>query len=402
MTSAGQAWAVVVAAGSGSRMGPGVLPKPYLSLAGQPVLARALAAFEAAPQIAGVIVVAAAEHVDRCERTVVHPFGLRKVRRIVAGGASRQASVARGLGAVPNEAEWIAVHDGARPLLTPDLIDRCLAAARRTGAAIAGLPVKETIKSVTPAGLVAVTPPREALWSVQTPQVFRAAWLREAHARSAPQALTATDDAALVEALGYPVAVVPGDPANVKITTPEDLAVAEAFISEGDLAGDGARQGALRVGIGYDVHRLVPDRPLILGGVRIEHERGLLGHSDADVLLHAIMDALLGAAGLGDIGRHFPDSDPAYAGISSLALLERVAGRLAERSWVVQNVDATVVAEQPRIAPHAAAMISHIAGALQIAPEQVNLKATTGEGLGFTGRGEGIAAWATAALMRWA
>jgi len=266
-----------------------------------------------------------------------------------------------------------------------------LDAAVAHGAATAGLPVSDTVKEVRD-DRVSRTIPRDSLFLVQTPQAFRADLLREAHDRVPVEAVI-TDDAGLVEHLGRPVVVVPGEPANVKVTTPSDYEMARRQVER--IPGLAAR-----VGVGYDVHRLAPDRPLLLGGVRIPSPRGLTGHSDADVLVHAIMDALLGAAALPDIGRLFPPDDPTYRGADSITLLESVAARLRSSGWTVGNIDATVVAEAPRLAPHIDAMRERIAKALGATPGQVGIKATTAERLGAIGRGEGIAAHAIALLER--
>jgi len=378
------AGAIIVAAGAGTRL-PGPVPKPLLSLGGATMLGRALAAFETCGRIDGVIVVAGAEHLETVKR-LTPP----KVTTVVAGGETRRASVAAGLGALP-DVEWVVVHDAARPFVTPVLIERVLDAAVAHGAATAGLPVSDTVKEVE-GDRVSRTIPRDHLYTVQTPQAFRAALLREAHAR-VPAGTPITDDAGLVEHLGRPVVVVPGDVANVKVTTPSDYEMARRQFER--LPGL-----ATRVGVGYDVHRMAPDRALVLGGVRIPSRRGLAGHSDADVLVHAIMDALLGAAGLPDIGTHFPPDDPAYRGADSIVLLELVAERLRASGWLIANIDAVVMAEAPRLAPHVDVMRSNIAAALGTTPGQVGIKATTAEGLGAIGRGDGIAAQAIALLER--
>jgi 2-C-methyl-D-erythritol 4-phosphate cytidylyltransferase/2-C-methyl-D-erythritol 2,4-cyclodiphosphate synthase len=376
--------AIVVAAGDGTRL-PGPVPKPLLPLGRKTVLERALAAFQACDRIDGVVVVAGAAYTD-----AVTQLAPPKVTAVVAGGRTRRASVAAGLSALP-DAQWVVVHDGVRPFVTPALIERVLAAAVTHGAATAGLPVSDTVKEVQD-DRVSRTIPRDGLYLVQTPQAFRADLLREAHDR-VPLEAAITDDAGLVEHLGRSVVVVPGDGANVKVTTPSDYEMARRQFER--LPGLAAR-----VGVGYDVHRLAPDRPLVLGGVQIPSPRGLAGHSDADVLVHAIMDALLGAAGLADIGRHFPPDDPTYRGADSIGLLESVAARLRASGWAIANVDAVVTAEAPRLAPHVDAMRERIAAALGAMPGQVGIKATTAEGLGAIGRGDGIAAHAIALLER--
>lgn len=383
--------AIIAAAGSGRRMGR-EMNKVFLPLAGRPVLARTAAAMAACPEVDGLVVVVAPGEETGAE-AVLTASGLGKPWRVVAGGSERQHSVMNALAAVPEACDYVVVHDGARPLIDPGAISAAIAAARAGGAAGVAVPVKDTIKEVDVGGIIAATPDRSRLWAIQTPQVFAAGLLRQAYAAAAAAGVIATDDAALVERLGAKVIIVPGSYRNLKITTPEDLVMAEAL-----LASEG--ENMQRFGIGYDVHRLVEGRRLILGGVDIPHERGLDGHSDADVLLHAIKDALLGAAGLGDIGRHFPDTDATYKGASSLRLLEAVRDKIAAAGWRAYNIDAVVVAEKPKLAPHITAMNANIAAALGLEAGQVNVKATTTEGLGFAGRREGIAVYAVASIVR--
>ncbi|MDR7867635.1 MAG: 2-C-methyl-D-erythritol 4-phosphate cytidylyltransferase [Sporomusaceae bacterium] len=381
--------AVVAAAGSGRRMGREV-NKVFLPLAGRPILARSVAAIAACPEVDSLVVVVAPGEEERAA-AILAPLALAKPWRVVTGGAERQHSVANALAAVPEGADLILIHDGARPLVDDATVAAAVAAAREHGAAGVAVPVKDTIKTVDEGGCIAATPDRRTLWAIQTPQVFAASLLREAYAAAAAAGVLATDDAALVERLGHKVRIVPGSYRNLKITTPEDMIMAQALL-------ESEAEKMRRIGIGYDVHRLVAGRPLIIGGVEIPWEKGLEGHSDADVLLHAIKDALLGAAALGDIGRHFPDTDPAYKGASSLRLLAVVGEKLAAAGWRAANIDAVVIAEKPKLAPHIAAMNANIAAALGIAAGQVNVKATTTEGLGFAGRREGIAAQAVAAI----
>ncbi len=382
--------AIIAAAGQGKRMDRGI-NKMFIPLLDGPVVAYSIKALAACPKVAFFVVVVAPGEEAAMESLLA---GLRLDRgwRVVAGGRERQHSVANALAAVPAASEIILVHDGARPLVAPATVGAAVAAARDHGAAVVAVPVKDTIKTVDAGGCIVATLERSTLWAMQTPQAFAAGLLRAAYAAAARDGVLATDDAALVERLGHKVKIVPGSYGNLKITTPEDLATARALLgSEG--------QSMQRIGTGYDVHRLVAGRPLILGGVDIPCERGLAGHSDADVLLHAVKDALLGAAALGDIGRHFPDSDPAYKGISSLKLLAIVGEKLAAAGWRVHNIDAVIIAEKPKLAPHIPAMNANIAATLGIAAGQVNVKATTTEGLGFAGRGEGIAAQAAATIV---
>lgn len=388
--------AIVPAAGQGRRMGGG-RNKLFLPLARCPILVRTLETLAACRRLSEVIVVAAPDEAAQVEALL----GQWKTAfeglawRVVSGGAERQHSVANALAAVPADAELVMVHDGARPLTPTDVLDAAVDAAAVHGAVVAAVPVKDTIKRVEDAR-VAATPARDGLWAVQTPQVFRRALLARAYEAAQADGFVGTDDASLVERLGEPVMIVNGSYRNLKVTTPEDLLVAEALF-----AGDeGGRNVEFRVGTGYDVHRLTPGRRLVLGGVDVPYTLGLAGHSDADVLLHALKDALLGAAGLGDIGRHFPDNDPAFKDISSLVLLKQVAATLHRAGWRVNNVDVTAIAEAPKLAPYVDEMAGNIARVLNMPRSAVNVKATTTEKLGFTGRGEGIAAQAVVSIVR--
>ncbi len=396
-----KAKAIVAAAGSGRRMGAGT-NKVFLPLAGRPLLLHTLEALAAAECLSGIVVVVRGEDEAPCRRLIA-ASGLDKVEAVVPGGEERQDSVARGLFALGGEADVVAVHDGARPLVSPALVAATVEAAHRTGAALAAVPVKDTIKVVGDGGRVVRTPDRRQLFAAQTPQAFRLEVLREAFAAAAAAGVRATDESSLVEACGHPVTVVPGEEANLKITTPLDLALAEQILRE--RRGEAGRSPSpaianVRIGHGYDVHPLVRGRRLVLGGVEIPHECGLAGHSDADAVVHALIDALLGAAGLGDIGAWFPPSDERYRGIDSLVLLGEVAAELRRLGWRVLNCDVTVIAERPRLSPHREAMRGRLAEGLGVSPHQVNVKATTTEGLGFTGRREGIAAQAVALLAQ--
>lgn len=373
-------------------MGGGT-PKQFLELAGVPLLVHCLRAFAAVPEIGRVVVSSRAEYLEHTrELTARHGFGDLLV---VAGGVTRQESVANGLAAL---APWatattlVAVHDGARPLVEPALIRRCLAAARRHGAAIAAIEVRDTLKraGTDHVPLIAATVRRDGLWQAQTPQVAGFALLQRTLREAAATGFVGTDEASLLERQGIPVALVPASAANLKVTHPDDLALAEALLMQNHTLP--------RIGHGYDVHRLVPERKLILGGVEIPHRLGLLGHSDADVLTHALCDAILGALGAGDIGRHFPDHDPRYRGISSLKLLAAVMEQVTTAGCRLLNADLTIIAQQPKLAPHLPAMRENLAAVCRVEPGRINIKATTTEGLGFAGRQEGIAAHAVVLL----
>lgn len=382
--------ALIPAAGRGARFG-GSENKVFTPLLGRPMLAWTLRAFARCGAVESVILVGGEADLPRL-REVADDWGGGKVRGVVPGGADRQASVAAGLAAC-GDARFVVVHDAARPCVTEALIAVTLSAARDAGAATAALPVADTLvrESIHPCAGENVE--RDRLWAVQTPQAFQTDLLREAHAR-AGQNERATDDAGLVRRLGRPVRLVPGEPANLKVTHPEDRALAEAILARRE-----APPPTLRIGHGYDVHPFAEGRRLVLGGVEFpDQPRGLLGHSDADALLHAVCDALLGAAGLGDIGKLFPDDDPAHKDRASIEFLREVRARLDAAGFGVANVDVTVLAEAPRIGPRAAAIRENIADALRIPPDRVGVKATTAEGLGFVGRGEGIAVHAAALI----
>ena len=374
--------AVLVAAGSSTRMG---FDKLSFDLGGETVLHRSIRAFDQCPQI-GEIVLVAGKNRAFVEQQAV---GCTKPVQIVAGGATRAESAKNGVLAA--HGELVAVHDAARPFVSPAVIAAVLEAAARCGAAAPAVPVKDTIKQAVPGGgktvpeacLVHSTPDRSTLYAVQTPQCFdRAAYLAALDELDEDSARLVTDDCSLFELAGLPVRLTEGDYANYKITTKEDL----------------QKEKTMRIGHGYDVHRLVEDRKLIMGGVEIPYEKGLLGHSDADVLLHAVMDAVLGAAALGDIGQHFPDNDPAYKGADSLALTREVARIIAEHGYKVGNIDATILCQRPKLAPHIPAMRRNIADAFGLPVDAVSVKATTEEHLGFTGEGLGIAAHAVALI----
>lgn len=404
--------AIIAAAGRGKRMGCAI-NKVFISLSNHPVLIHSALALSVCPEVDNLIVVAAPEETEAVEKMLADAAGIKQWQ-VVAGGSERQYSISNALEAVPQSAEIILVHDGARPLIKPEMVSRLISAARQYQAAGVAVPVKDTIKTVDREGFIIDTPARQTLWAIQTPQAFAAGVLRQAYRRAAEEGYLGTDDAALVERLGIRVKIVQGSYCNIKITTPEDIAVAGVLLNNpGENAttsrevnpdGEYIRRNRgcepeMRIGMGYDVHQLVEGRKLILGGVEIPHIHGLEGHSDADVLLHAIKDAMLGAAALGDIGRHFPDSDPAYKGASSLRLLAKVREILADHGFKVNNVDATVVAQKPKLAPHIPEMNANIARELSVDVMQVNVKATTTEGLGFAGRREGIAAYAIVSIV---
>jgi 2-C-methyl-D-erythritol 4-phosphate cytidylyltransferase / 2-C-methyl-D-erythritol 2,4-cyclodiphosphate synthase len=387
--SQNQSVVIVPAGGSGQRMGAAT-PKQYLSLLGHPVLWHTLQRLQESASVSAILLVIRAEDRQHCTSLGLTAASFPKLRGLVTGGQDRRASVRAGLLETRPDDHLVLVHDAVRPFVSCSLLERVVNAAAEHGAAIAALPVRETIKEAVGCQ-VCRTPDRDRLWAAQTPQGFRRELLLNAHALPVGRP-PATDDAMLVEQLGHPVQLVQGDYTNLKITTSEDMEWAEHRLGR----EPGHVASMMRVGQGYDVHALGPGRELILGGVPIPSASGLLGHSDADVLTHAVIDALLGAAGCGDIGRMFPDSDAQYAGISSLVLLERVRDLLRQRPARIVNVDAVVMAQRPRLAPYIEAMERGLAEALEITPEMISVKATTTEGLGFVGREEGIAAQAVA------
>jgi len=373
-------YAIVLAGGSGSRMGAD-RNKVLLSLQGEPVIVRSVRAF--VKHAEGIILVSRAEDIPAMQ-AALDQAGLSAV--IVPGGDTRQASVWNGLCALPKGCTHVMIHDGARCLVDAATIERCMASAMQHGSGVAAIPAFDTIKQVTSEEVVIATPDRSTLRTIQTPQAFETALIREAHQAAAQEHFIGTDDASLVERLDKPVHLSLGDRRNIKLTTPEDLKMAEAFIAM-DFP-------ALRIGQGYDVHRLVTGRDLILCGVTVPHTLGLLGHSDADVALHALMDAMLGAMALGDIGKHFPDTDDRYRGISSMKLLEHVVGLLREHGARVTNCDVTIVAQKPKLLPYIPQMRQNVASALSLPLDRVNVKATTTERLAFEGREEGVSAQA--------
>ena len=381
--------AVLVAAGSSTRMG---FDKLSFDLGGETVLHRSIRAFEQDPLVTEIVLVAGKNRafVEQQAADCTKPV------QIVTGGTTRAESAKNGVLAAAGE--LVAVHDAARPFVSQAVITAALEAAARCGAAAPAVPVKDTIKAaargngktVPDACLVYTTPDRSTLYAVQTPQCFdRAEYLAALEELDAEKARLVTDDCSLFELTGRAVQLTQGDYANYKITTREDLPAPEKN------GGNG-----MRIGHGYDVHRLVEGRALVLGGVTVPYEKGLLGHSDADVLTHAVMDALLGAAALGDIGKLFPDTDPAYKGADSIALLQEVGRVLARAGWAAGNIDATLLCQAPKLAPHIPAMRENLAAALGISAEDVSVKATTEEKLGFTGSGEGIAAHSVCLLRR--
>ncbi len=369
--------AIIVAAGRGKRLGSS-LPKQFLKVRGRTILEMSVEAFEQNKYVDEIFVAANA---DYCELTEKLCRGFSKLKKIVAGGAERQDSVRAALDCLRGENGIVLVHDAARPFVSEAVINAVIEGTADFGAAIPTVPAKDTIRQVDGTG--SRTLQRETLARVQTPQGFRISLLKHAFEKAQAEGFLGTDDASLVERMGINISMVQGENANRKITTREDL------------------ETEMRIGTGYDVHRLVEGRPLVLCGEQIPYEKGLLGHSDADVALHALMDAMLGAAGLGDIGKHFPDTDERYRGISSMKLLQKTAELLREAGYFLGNADITIIAQRPKIAGYIPKMRANIAEIMNCDENKINIKGTTTEKLGFVGREEGIASEAVCILYRY-
>lgn len=388
--------ALVVAAGRGTRAGAAT-PKQYRSLAGRSVLSRALDALASHPEVEAVQPVINPDDHELFARAVAElpPDRAARLLPAASGGATRQISVRNGLEALAREGEspsLVLIHDAARPFASPALIARAIAAGRTHGAAVPGVDVADTIKLVDAAGLVLDTPPRRALRAIQTPQAFAFGALLDAHRRAAAEGLDSfTDDGALTEWAGLPVTVFEGEAGNVKLTRPLDF-------EEAERRAGASRAYVARVGTGFDVHAFGDGDHVWLGGLKIPHDRGVLAHSDGDVVLHALTDALLGALGDGDIGVHFPPSDPTWRGASSDRFLAFSVERVRAAGGIVDHLDVTVLCETPRIGSHRDAMRQRIAEIAGLRPASVSIKATTTEKLGFTGRREGLAAQAVATV----
>jgi 2-C-methyl-D-erythritol 2,4-cyclodiphosphate synthase/2-C-methyl-D-erythritol 4-phosphate cytidylyltransferase len=373
------------------------VPKQFLEIAGKPILLRTVEAIAELENVTQIVIALPPEHIARAE-SVLAGQSLRIRPECVAGGANRQASVKNGCARVHSNVDVILVHDAVRPLCPREVMEQTLAAALEKGAAVPGLPAMETIQRVSGKGRVLRTPPREELYAIQTPQAFKAILLREALDRAEAEGFLGTDESSVVRWAGHPVMVIPGSPDNIKITRPLDMEIARLLFLRRKESEDRMNPPDIRIGQGIDYHKLVEGRRLILGGVEIPFEKGLEGHSDADALLHAICDALLGAAGLGDIGRHFPDTDPANRGRDSLYFLGEVGKKIETAGWAVGNIDATILLQRPKIAPHADKMRLNIAETLGVDIRDVSVKATTTEGMNAEGRGEGVSVQAVTLL----
>lgn len=381
--------AIIAAGGRGSRFG-GAQPKQLVTLGGVPILKRSIDAFLNGYAFDEVVVAVPSE-------LAANPPSYLDDVIVVEGGERRQDSVANAVRAVAPSSQVIVIHDAARPLVSPSLIERTIAAAIEHGAAIAALQARDTVKRADASRIIRDTLPRDEIFLAQTPQAFRVGVLRDALLRGEALAqagtLTdATDEAMLAEAAGHHVHLVEGDPRNLKITTPDDLDIAERLL------GAPSARSAVRIGNGYDLHRLVVGRPLILGGVTIPFEKGLDGHSDADAVCHAVTDAVLDAASAGDIGRHFPDTDPTFKNANSIELLRRAVAIVQATGYSVSNVDVVIVAQRPKLSAHVDAMRASLADALGIDRQQVSVKGKTNEGVDSVGAGESIAVHAVALI----
>lgn len=380
-------WTIILAAGQGSRLtsSTGGTRKQFLHHGGHPLYWRSVMTMSAIPGLAGVVVVFPAQELDLRQaelEALKNTFCPGVPVLAVPGGDRRQDSVRLGLAALPRDCRRVLVHDSARPFFSAALVQTILAGLTdEIGGVIPAIGVSDTVKQVQD-GLVLATPPRETLRAAQTPQLFHAPLLRRVHEQALAEGWAVTDDASMVERAGYAVRVVPGETANLKITTPEDLRV----------LATPAPQPLPCTGFGYDVHAYGGNRPMVLGGMPIAGAPLVKAHSDGDVLLHALCDAILGCLGLGDIGEHFPDNDDRFDNISSGILLSEVMGKARANGLTITHVDLTIIAQTPRLTPHKAAIRANVARLLELSDSQVNVKATTEEHLGFTGRKEGIKA----------
>lgn len=384
---------IIAAAGQGRRIG-GPVPKQFMMIGGEPILIKTLKVFSSMPEVDHIFIVTNEEYTEHCA-DLIREYEISKVEKIVRGGSERQDSVfnaLKALKAMCPQTEYVLVHDGARPFVTRRTVTGVIEKTVQSGAAAACVPMKDSLRHIGSCGLctkkntdaigTSRSVDRSEYFAVQTPQGFRLEYIMGAYEKAFAEGFYGTDDAVLAERAGYPVAIAEGDYGNIKITTREDLPM------------------EYRAGTGFDVHAFAEGRDLVLGGVKIPYEKGLAGHSDADVLTHALMDALLGAAALGDIGKHFPDTDEQYRGISSMVLLQKVGELLEKNSYSVVNADVTVMAQAPRISTYTEAMRENIAAVLKLDKSRINIKGTTTERLGFVGRKEGIAAEAVCSICR--
>lgn len=383
-----QAAVIIPAAGFGTRMGTAE-PKQYLLLQGKPIIVYTVEAFIQNSYIVDIVVVVPKDRVAQTELLFSSQLTAPQQVRVVAGGPRRQDSVYLGLVALPPGNDIVLVHDGARPLVSQGVINRCYKGAVEQGAVIAAVPVKDTLKKVETGGKIVATVDRDRLYQAQTPQAMKTELLRRAYEANGD--IDVTDESSLLEKAGIPVVVVEGSETNIKVTRPEDMTLATKILTK--------KSSPMRIGHGYDAHRFATDRKLVLGGIDIPYSQGLAGHSDADVLTHALCDAILGALGAGDIGKHFPDNDATYKDIYSIKLLEEVMAATHQKGYTLSNADITLVCQAPKLAPYIEKMKILLTRCCNTASDAINIKATTTEKMGFTGRKEGISCHAVVLLQ---
>jgi 2-C-methyl-D-erythritol 4-phosphate cytidylyltransferase/2-C-methyl-D-erythritol 2,4-cyclodiphosphate synthase len=391
-TAVSQIGIIIPAAGFGTRMGANQ-PKQFLELVHRPILIHTIAAFLEHKSLPCIAVALPDSHFETAKNDILSFFAQRKEDRLLftRGGKTRQQSVYNGLQTLPKNIQYILVHDGARPLISSPVIDRCIQGIIDNGAVIAAVPVKDTLKKVDSA-IITDTVNRDNLWQAQTPQAMRRDLLEQAYRHAQATGFAGTDEASLLEHASIPVGVVEGSEHNIKITRPGDLTIAAGLLQ--------IKSTTMKIGHGFDAHQLAENRKLILGGVEIPHSMGLDGHSDADVVTHALIDAILGALGKGDIGRLFPDTDDSYKGINSLKLLSQVITLVKDNNLQMGNADITIICQQPKLANHLTRMQTNLARTCNTLPENINIKATTTEKMGFTGRSEGISTHAVVLLRQ--
>ena len=391
--------AIITVGGSGTRMNQSTngTTKQFLEVGGISIVARTLVTFQKSPYIDEIVVVAK-DGEKALYSDIISDYNLTKIKTIVSGGNTRQSSVLNGFKAISPETKYVCIHDGVRCLITEENIKQVMKAAYASECACAATKIYDTLKMADSEMNIESTPDRSKAWAAQTPQVFKADIYRACAFSAKKEGLQVTDDCMLVENYGFKIKLVDCGRNNIKITTPDDIILAGAILeARGEL-----KKGVtdMRIGHGYDVHRLVENRKLILGGVCIPHDKGLDGHSDADVLIHAIMDAVLGALGLGDIGVHFPDNDKKYKNIDSFLLAQKTAVLLKEKGYRIANIDATLIMQAPKVRPYIEQMQKNIADVYSVDVSCINVKATTEEKLGFTGEKLGIAAHAVCLITK--
>lgn len=389
--------AIITVGGSGTRMQNECgTTKQFMQISGLPVVTRTILQFQDSPYIDEIIIVAKDDEID-LYTDMIHDYSMNKVKRVVKGGSTRQESVLNGFKSISKDSKYVCIHDGVRCLITQENISAVMKAAYTNNCACAASRVYDTLKTADSSLFIKDTPDREKTWCAQTPQVFRTDLYRACAYSAKKEGLSVTDDCMLVEHYGFKIKLVDCGRNNLKITTKDDIILAEAIINSRNNTNG---EEKMRIGHGYDVHKLVEGRKLILGGVTIPHEKGLDGHSDADVLIHAIMDAVIGALGLGDIGLHFPDNDKKYKNIDSFVLAKRTAELLKEKGYKISNIDATLIMQAPKVRPYIEQMQKNIADVYSVDVSCVNVKATTEEGLGFTGEKLGIASHAVCLITK--